>query len=159
MRRYYPAILERGPKGSVGLSFPDFPGHAAGGTSQEQAMEKAESVLAQAVEGLAEREQPLPQPSALEAIAIPDKAAFIAFVMIGVEPPDPSERVNIYLPRRLIQRADARAAELGMSRSSYFGLAISTVLGSLALPVHTAALAEFWKRQTPGPVGGKKKAP
>jgi len=128
MRRYYPAILERGPKGTVGLSFPDFPGCVAGGTSQEKAIEKAEVALAQAVDGVAERDLPLPVPSALEKIVIPDKAAFIAFVMVGVEPPDPSERVNIYLPRRLIKRADTRAAELGMSRSSYFGWAISAML-------------------------------
>ena len=135
MRRYYPAILERGPKGSVGLSFPDFPGCVAGGTSQEKAIEKAEIALAQAVDGLAERDIPLPASSPLETIVIPDKAAFIAFVMVGVQPRDPSERVNAYLPRRLIQRADARAAEIGMSRSSYFGWAISAML---SVPAHFA---------------------
>jgi predicted RNase H-like HicB family nuclease len=128
MKRYYPAILERGPKGSIGLSFPDFPDCVAAGTSQEQAMERAETVLAYAVDTLAEHDLPLPSPSALESIAVPDKTAFIAFVMVGVEPRDPSERVNIYLPRRLLQRADARAAEMGMSRSSYFGWAISAML-------------------------------
>jgi predicted RNase H-like HicB family nuclease len=159
MKRYYPAILERGPKGSVGLSFPDFPDCVAAGTSQGQAIEKAEAALAAVVDSLAEQDLPLPEPSDLAFIGVPDQETFIAFVMVGVEPPDPSERVNVYLPRRLIQRADARAAELGMSRSSYFGLAISSVLGVNALPVHTAALAEFWQRQTPGPVTGRKKAP
>jgi hypothetical protein len=50
--------------------------------------------------------------------------------MVSVAPPDPSERVNVYLPKRLIARADDRAAELGMSRSSYFGFALSIALGS-----------------------------
>jgi hypothetical protein len=48
--------------------------------------------------------------------------------MVGVVPPDPSERVNAYLLKRLIARADARAAELGMSRSSFFELAIGNAL-------------------------------
>jgi hypothetical protein len=37
--------------------------------------------------------------------------------------------VNVYLPASLVARADRRAAELGMSRSSYFGLALSWSLG------------------------------
>jgi metal-responsive CopG/Arc/MetJ family transcriptional regulator len=37
--------------------------------------------------------------------------------------------VNIYLPKNLLARADQAAAQLGMSRSSFFGLAISTIIG------------------------------
>ena len=42
--------------------------------------------------------------------------------------PDPSERVNVYLPKSLIGQIDRRAAELGMSRSSFFGFAATTAL-------------------------------
>jgi hypothetical protein len=42
--------------------------------------------------------------------------------------------VNVYLPKSLIGQIDRRAAELGMSRSSFFGLAASTAL--TYLPVH-----------------------
>src|SRR5262249_44526134 len=38
------------------------------------------------------------------------------------------QRVNVYLPKSLIARADRRAAELGMSRSSFFGLAVTNAL-------------------------------
>jgi hypothetical protein len=40
---------------------------------------------------------------------------------VGVDPPDPSERVNVYLPKSLIGRIDRSAAERGMSRSSFSG--------------------------------------
>ena len=53
---------------------------------------------------------------------------FAAFFIVGVDPPDPSERVNVYLPKSLIGRIDRRAAEFGMSRSSFFGLAVTTAL-------------------------------
>jgi hypothetical protein len=43
--------------------------------------------------------------------------------------------VNVYLSKSLIGRADRRAAELGMSRSSYFGYAVSLAL--LSRPVET----------------------
>ena len=140
-RRLYPAVLERGPKGAFGAWFPDFPGCVAGGTSQEQAIERGENALAKAVDALFEHDRPLPEPTPIERIVLPKGCDFVAFFMVGVDPPDPSERVNVYLPKSLIGRVDRRAAELGMSRSSFFGLAASTALegilgirGTLAEP-------------------------
>ena len=31
----------------------------------------------------------------------------VAYFIVGVDPPDPSERVNVYLPKSLIGRGDA----------------------------------------------------
>ena len=139
-RRLYPAVLERGPKAAFGAWFPDFPGCVAGGTSQEKAIEKAENALAQAVDALFERGRPLPEPTPIETIVLPKGCDLVAYFMVGVDPPDPSERVNVYLPKSLIARADRRAAELGMSRSSFFGLAASTAL--MRFPVVREGLAE-----------------
>jgi predicted RNase H-like HicB family nuclease len=127
-RRLYPAVLERGPKGTFGAWFPDFPGCVAGGKSQEEAIEKAENTLAQAVDVLAEHGRSLPQPTPIERIVLPKSCDLLAYFIVGVDPPDPSERVNVYLPKSLIGRVDRRAAELGMSRSSFFGLAATTAL-------------------------------
>jgi predicted RNase H-like HicB family nuclease len=134
-RRFYPAVLEKGAKGTFGIWFPDFPDCVAAGRSQEEAIQKAEHALAVAVEALAEADQPLPEPTPFEAIVLPKGCRFVANLAVGVEPPNPSERVNIYLPKRLLARADQMAAELGMSRSSFFGLAISSIAGlSYAYP-------------------------
>jgi predicted RNase H-like HicB family nuclease len=128
MRRLYPAVLERGPKDTFGAWFPDFPGCVAGGTSQQRAIEKAEATLAKAVDALAEHGRPLPEPTPVERIVLPKDCDLIAYFIVGVDPPDPSERVNVYLPKRLIGQIDRRAAELGMSRSSFFGLAATNAL-------------------------------
>ena len=127
-QRFYPAVLERGERGTFGVWLPDFPGCAAAAVSQEDAMAKAQDALALFVEGMAERDEPLPAPSPFEAIEIPRGCEVISFFAVGVEPPDPSERVNVYLPKSLIGRADRRAAALGMTRSSFFGLAVSQAL-------------------------------
>jgi predicted RNase H-like HicB family nuclease len=132
-KRFYPAVLEKGAKGVFGAWFPDFPDCVAAGHSQEEAIQKAELALARAVDVLFEQEKPLPEPTAFEAIVLPRGSRFVAFFAVGVEPPDPSERVNIYLPKSLIARADKRAAELGMSRSSFFGLAVSAMIGNLGI--------------------------
>jgi predicted RNase H-like HicB family nuclease len=128
-KRFYPAVLERGPKAIFAAWFPDFAGCVAGGKSQEEAIEKAENVLAQAVDALAEQGRSLPEPTPIERIALPKGCDPVAYFMVGVSPPDPSERVNVYLPKSLIIRVDRRAAELGMSRSSFFGLAVTNALG------------------------------
>ena len=86
-RRLYPAVLERGPKGTFGAWFPDFPGCVAGGKSQEEAIERAENALAQAVDGMAEHERPLLQPTPIERIALPKGCDFVAYFIVGVDPP------------------------------------------------------------------------
>jgi predicted RNase H-like HicB family nuclease len=128
-KRLYPAALERGPRGTFGAWFPDFPGCVAGGKSQEETIEKAENALEQAVVTLAEQGKPLPQPTPIDRIVLPKGCDLLAYFIVGVDPPDPSERVNVYLPKSLIGRVDRRAAELGMSRSSFFGLAVTRALG------------------------------
>ena len=129
--RLYPAVLEKADK-AFAAWFPDFPNCVAAGATQEQAVAKAQRALAIEIEAFAERDKPLPEPTPLDKVAKPK--GFLAFVMTKAEPPDPSERVNVYLPKSLIARADKRAAEMGMSRSSYFGLAISIALGTLVGP-------------------------
>jgi predicted RNase H-like HicB family nuclease len=127
-RRLYPAVLERGPRGAFGAWFPDFPGCVAAGRSQEDAIERAEHTLAQTVDGWVEQGKPLPEPTPIERIVAPKGSDVAAFFMVGVDPPDPSERVNVYLPKSLIARIDKHAAGLGMSRSSFFGFAATLAL-------------------------------
>jgi predicted RNase H-like HicB family nuclease len=128
VKRHYAAVLERGARDTFGAWFPDFPGCVAGGKSQEEAIGKAESTLAQAVDELFEQGRALPEPTPIERIVLPKGCDLVAYFMVRVDPPDPSERVNVYLPKSLIARIDRRAAELGMTRSSFFGLAASTAL-------------------------------
>ncbi len=128
-QRFYPAVLERGPHETYAVWFPDFPGCVAAARSQEEAMAKAQDTLALAVEAMVEGEAALPPPSRFDAIDIPKGCDVVTMMAVSVEPPDPSERVNVYLPKSLIARADRHAADFGMSRSSLFGLAITTFLG------------------------------
>jgi len=133
-KRFYPAVLERGARETFGAWFPDFPGCVAGGRSQEEAIGKAEHTLAQAVDALFEQGKELPEPTPIDRILLPKGCDLLAYFIVGVDPPDPSERVNVYLPKSLIGRVDRRAAELGMSRSSFFGLAATRALNGFLGP-------------------------
>ena len=158
MQRFYPAILERGAKQAYGVWFPDFPRAVAGGTSQEQAIARAQEALAHAVDSLAEQDRPLPDPTPYEKIAIPKNCDFVTFFAVGVEPPDPSERVNIYLSKSLLARADRRAGELGMSRSSFFGYAVSSALAVLPAFGHLAPMPRSTRLTQTQTVRRKRKA-
>jgi len=129
--RLYPAVLEKAAKKTFAAWMPDFPDCVAAGTTQEQALEKLEARVIQAAQMLAEADRDLPEPTPIGAIE--KLKEFVAFVMVKVSPPNPSERVNVYLPKNLIGRADARAAELGMSRSSFFGLALNMALSAYSM--------------------------
>lgn len=126
---FFPAVLERGEGEAYAVWFPDFPGVVGGDVTQTGAMAKAEALLAEAAEELALAGKPLPEPSDLDDFDIPHDCDLVVRFAVRVTPPDLSERVNVYLPKSLIERVDAQAAALGMSRSSYFGWALSQALG------------------------------
>jgi predicted RNase H-like HicB family nuclease len=130
---FYPAVLERGEGGAYAIWFPDFPDVVAGASSQDQAMAKAETLLAEAAEALALDGKLLPAPSDLDGFDVPDDCDLVVRFAVRVTPPDLSERVNVYLPKSLIERIDAQAALMGMSRSSYFGWALTQTLGPRAI--------------------------
>jgi predicted RNase H-like HicB family nuclease len=125
---FYPAVLERGEGDAYAIWFPDFPGVVAGGKSQEDAMAKAEAVLAAAADDLALAGKAMPAPSGWQGFELPDDCDLVVRFAVKVTPPDLSERVNVYLPKSLIERVDAEAARLGMTRSSFFGLAMSRAI-------------------------------
>lgn len=139
---FYPAVLERGEGGAYAIWFPDFPGVVAGATTQDEAMAQAEVLLAEAAEELALDGKPIPVPSDLEGFEVPEDCDLVVRFAVRVTPPDLSERVNVYLPKSMIERVDAQAALMGMSRSSYFGWALTQVLGPRAV----AGMQGFRKR-------------
>jgi predicted RNase H-like HicB family nuclease len=121
---FYPAVMERGGGDTFAVWFPDWPGVVAGGLSQSEAMNKAERALALAAEEMAERGVSMPTPSDWEAFEVPSDCDLVVRFATKLTPPDVSERVNVYLPKSLIEQVDRSAAAWGMSRSSFFGLAV-----------------------------------
>lgn len=130
---FYPAVLERGEGDAYAIWFPDFPEVVSGASTQDEAMAKAEGLLADAAEALAMEGKLLPVPSGLDDFDVPQDCDLVVRFAVRVTPPDLSERVNVYLPKSLIERVDERAAAMGMSRSSYFGWALTQTLGPRAI--------------------------
>jgi predicted RNase H-like HicB family nuclease len=155
-QRFYPAVLERGTKATFAVWFPDFPDVVAAARTQEEVMAKAQYELAQAVVELFERNKVLPEPTPFERVRLPSDCDLITLVALGVDPPNPSERVNIYLPKQLLERVDRRATEMGMSRSSYFGLAANLALNAFGSGV--GVTKETLKRLDPWRIAVSKES-
>ena len=97
-QRFYPAVLERGEGGRRGCV-----GCGRGDVARFRSLDRSHRTARQ-------------------------HRSSTASSHIGATPPDPSERVNVYLPKSLIERVDRLAAERGMNRSSFFGMAASQML-------------------------------
>jgi predicted RNase H-like HicB family nuclease len=132
----YPIVIEPGTSTSAyGIVVPDLPGCFSAGDSLDEAMSAAEEAAAGWIDAALDAGEAVPKPSALDALRdMADYAGWSSGV-ITIDPAlfdDKTERVNITLPRRVLQRLDALARAAGESRSSY--IAHLTLEGGRTLP-------------------------
>jgi predicted RNase H-like HicB family nuclease len=121
----YIGLIRKDTDSDFGVDFPDFPGCVTAGSTIEEARRLAEEALQMHVEGMAEDDEPLPEPSSLDAImADPANADAVAFLISLPEGMDRTVRVNITLPERLLRRIDARAR----NRSAFLARAAEKAL-------------------------------
>jgi predicted RNase H-like HicB family nuclease len=130
----YIAYLHKDRNSDFGVSFPDFPGCIAVGKTLDEARRLASEALALHVAGMKEDGEPIPRPSALDALANdPAMKGAVAF-LVSVEPPgDRTVRVNIAARESQIEKIDARAKRFGLSRSAYL---VQAGLGQLENTPH-----------------------
>ena len=64
----YIGLIHKDADSHFGVSFPDFPGVVAAGTTLDDARAMAEEALALHIEGLGEDGEAIPEPSALEGV-------------------------------------------------------------------------------------------
>ena len=123
MTMRFPVAIEPGTDTTAfGVVFPDLPGCFSAGDTLDEAMVAAEEALAAWLDAALDAGEPIPGASSLEAVrSNPDFAGWIIAV-VSVSPEaldDTTERVNITLPRRVLNRLDAQARAAGESRSRY----------------------------------------
>lgn len=107
MTRYI-AYIRKDRASDYGVEFPDFPGCVSAGKTVEEAHAMAAEALAAYVEWLLEEGKPVPKASSLDDLAGDKtrKDAIVAYIEL-----DPAlfkpERVNVLIPRGLLNRIDA----------------------------------------------------
>ncbi len=123
MARYYPAIIERAADG-YGVFFPDLPGCTSAGATVQDAAENAEEALQAHIDLAAEHGDPIPPPSALDAIPRESDVIEVARVLVRADPPGRSVRVNITLQEDLLAAMERYASRTGYSRCGLLAQAV-----------------------------------
>lgn len=126
MPEVYTAVFHPPENGSaVGVTFPDLPGCVSSGATVAEALVNAAEALSGHLAAMKADGDPLPRPRHLQELL--QDAEFSADIAAGAtvapitarEVPPPKERVNIMLPRDVLQQIDAAAAQRGVSRSAF----------------------------------------
>lgn len=129
--RVYPALLVRDSADTVdagfGVVFADLPGCVTQGDTPQHAAEMALEALALHIESMVEDGEALPDPSPPDAVPDwidPAETKVITRLLVPVELPGRSIRVNITMDENLLQRADRAASQQGMTRSGLLAEAV-----------------------------------
>lgn len=102
---YYPAIIERAGAG-YSVFFPDLPGLASAGDTQQEVAQAAEKALDAHLELSIEHGDPLPEPSNLDAIAKDPDVNEVGRILVRGERPGRTVRINITLDESLVAAID-----------------------------------------------------
>jgi predicted RNase H-like HicB family nuclease len=118
----YPAILEFTKEG-YSVFFPDLPGAVSAGEDYEDAIQNAEKCLSLHLYGMITDNIKLPKPThmskILKKLDEDELTALIHPDIFGVKArqEDKAIRINISLPKSLLEAIDSRARQLGIDRS------------------------------------------
>ncbi|MGH7025680.1 MAG: type II toxin-antitoxin system HicB family antitoxin [Caulobacteraceae bacterium] len=119
----YPIVIEPGNEAvAFGVIVPDLPGCFSAGDTLDEALAGAEEAAAAWLDATLDAGGAIPAPSDLENVRRDPEYAGWTFGVISLDPAvldDAVERVNITLPRRVLERLDAQARAAGKSRSGY----------------------------------------
>jgi predicted RNase H-like HicB family nuclease len=103
----YIALLRKDEASDYGVDFPDFPGCVTAGHTLDEARRMAAEALALHVEGMAEDGEPIPEPSALDAVmSDPENREAVAFLVDVPTRPAKAVRINVMLPEDLVEAID-----------------------------------------------------
>jgi predicted RNase H-like HicB family nuclease len=111
MEYVYPAVFHKNNDGSYTVTYPDLPGCISEGKSLGNALQMAQSALAQWIEYLTDKKQALPKASMFNEIAA-DEGGFVNLVRAEAKD-GRAVRRTVSIPKWM----DERVAETGLSLS------------------------------------------
>jgi predicted RNase H-like HicB family nuclease len=116
----YPIVIHKDPDSDYGVCVPDLPGCFSAGSSIDEAIAMAMEAIELHMEGLIEAGQPVPRPQSIECHRRnPDYRGGI-WALICVDPANlrlNAKRINITMPKRVLDAVDRAAADESDTRS------------------------------------------
>jgi predicted RNase H-like HicB family nuclease len=119
----YPIAIEPGTDTTAfGIVVPDLPGCFSAGDTLDEAIAGAEEAAAAWIDAMLDAGEAIPVPTTLDDLRANADFAGWTYGVISIDPAlldDRTERVNITLPRRVLERLDAQARAAGETRSGF----------------------------------------
>lgn len=120
--RWYPAVVEHAREPGYSVFFPDLPGCASAGDNLQDAANQAAEALALHARGMLEDGATLPPPSTLDDVRVDPEVREIGRILVPLELPGRSLRINITMDEALVAQVDRTASKLSLSRSGLLAL-------------------------------------
>ncbi|MGV3579983.1 type II toxin-antitoxin system HicB family antitoxin [Brevundimonas sp.] len=119
--RTYIAIVEEASEG-YGVSFPDLPGCVSAGDTMEEAVAAAGEALSLHLDGMIEDGEDLPDARSLDQIDddLGQPAGRFIYASVSADIDESSERVNVYLPKSLLDQIERFGQRTGIDNRSTF---------------------------------------
>jgi predicted RNase H-like HicB family nuclease len=138
--RQYIALIHKDASSDYGVSFPDLPGCVTAGVDLDDARRMAEEALALHLAGMAEDDEPIPEPSSLEAVmADRENRDAVAILVRAPAATTKAVRVNMTIPEDELEEIDKFSAEKGYTRSGFLLHAAKKAIGEAEVAKSNAA--------------------
>ena len=119
----YPVAVEPGDaRHAWGVTVPDLPGCFSAGDTMEEALDNGREAILLHIDGLLDDGETIPEASSIDKFRNKREFKNRVWALVDVDLSqleDTTERVNITLPRRVLNKLDAAARAAGESRSGY----------------------------------------
>jgi predicted RNase H-like HicB family nuclease len=130
----YPIAIHKDKTSDYGVSVPDLPGCFSAGSTLDEAVAMAREAIELHLEGLIEDGQPIPPAQPIERHRTnADYADAQVWALVQVDPsnlPQKAVRLNITMPKRVLERVDRYAEETGDTRSGLLVRAVTSLIAS-----------------------------
>jgi len=146
----YPIVIHKDVGSGYGVTVPDLPGCFSGGATLDEAIAGTREAVSLHLRGMLADGEAIPEPSALDAVVSDPNYAGGVWFLVDVDPSAvaKAERVNITLPRPMLEAIDRFAAETGETRSGLLVKAASRYMQTGRPTDAAAAPADPRRRPT-----------
>jgi len=130
-RLRFPVVLHTDDGIRYGVTVPDLPGCFSAGGSADEALESVREAIDLHLEGLCEDGNDIPLPKAVHHYQSHADFAGGIWALVEVDIArflDTPEKINIRVPKRILERIDRYAQSLGTTRSDFMVQAAQQVM-------------------------------
>jgi predicted RNase H-like HicB family nuclease len=133
----FPIVIHKDRKSDYGVTVPDLPGCFSAGATMDEALTMAKEAIELHLEGLIDEGLPIPDSLPIERHKRNPDYANAVWAIVEVDSSElrsPAARVNITLPRRVLESIDHFAASEGETRSGLLAKAATAYIATRRQP-------------------------